>query len=76
MTETCEHCGKQYVPNSDKVRLFKVCSEYCRGKIIHRRSYIKQIENNNYESMTVKKIKKLGFHVTVSKQQITRRNKK
>lgn len=68
MTKKCENCQKEYVPVSDVDTIFTVCSNFCRSQMYHKKNARDQIDQDNYQHMTVKKIIKLGYQVTVTKK--------
>ncbi len=68
MTEKCEQCDREFVPNSDFVPRFRICSDYCRGLMYKKEKTTKAIFNGNYHTLRVEQIEKLGFEVKVTKR--------
>lgn len=62
----CDVCSKDIEGRKNKHKR-NYCSTKCRQKIYRDLQILKNIKKGDYDSYTVRKIKKFGFKVTVVK---------
>ncbi len=66
MREYCKACQQEIIKQIDYTG-GNFCNETCKSRYSRRNQTIRQIQLGNFQYMTVKKIERYGFKVTVEK---------
>ena len=71
MTEICDRCDNEFIPNRERTKkwqpVFNYCSHKCRIKMYQDIRRAKEIKRGNWHNKRISLIERLGFKVRVTK---------